>query len=83
MLLFLFIFVSLTLGMTIAFEAYKTPDNHILIRCGKELMTFPRVVQAVNYVTPFTAKHGLNPLKFLVISAYLLVFVLCLTVSAL
>lgn len=83
MLLFLFIFVSATFGMTIAFEAYKNPTNHILIRCGHELMMFPRVVQAVNYVAPFTTKFGMNPLKFLAIAAYLLIFVLCLTISAL
>lgn len=83
MLLFLFIFASSTLGMTIAFEAYKNPTNHILIRCGQELMMFPCVVRAVDYVAPFTAKFGMNPLKFLAIAAYLLAFVVCLTISAL
>lgn len=83
MLLFLFIFVSCTFGMTILFEAYKNPTNHILIRCGQELMMFPRVVRAVDYVAPFTAKFGMNPLKFLAIAAYVLAFVVCLTISAL
>lgn len=83
MLLFLFIFSSLTMAIPILFEIYKNPSNHILIRCGQELMTFPRVVKAVNYVTPFTAKYGINPLKFLAIGAYLLVFLFCLAISAL
>lgn len=83
MLLFLFIFVSSTFGLTVAFEAYKNPTNQILIRCGKELMMFPFVVLALNYVSPFTAKFGMNPLKFLAITAYFVTFVICLTISAL
>lgn len=83
MLLFLFIFVSATFGMTIFFEAYKNPTNHILIRCGQELMMFPCVVRAVDFVAPFTAKFGMHPLKFLAITAYLLTFLICLTISAL
>lgn len=83
MLLFLFIFSSCTMAIPILFEVYKNPSNHILIRCGQELMTFPRVVKAVNYVTPFTAKYGINPLKFLVIIAYLITFLLCLTITVL
>lgn len=83
MLLFLFIFSSSIFWMTFAFEAYKNPTNHILIRCGQELMMVPRVVRAVNYVSPFTAKFGMNPLKFLAITAYLLTFVVCVTISAL
>lgn len=82
MLLFLFIFASCTMAIPILFEAYKNPEDHILIRCGKELMMVPRVVKAVNYVTPFTSKYGINPLKFLAIGAYLLVFLFCLAIAA-
>lgn len=83
MLLFIFIFSSLMFLSIFLLEYHKTPHDHILIRCGRELMEVPRIVKAVDYVTPFATKIRMNPLKFLAISAYLSVFLLCLLISAL
>lgn len=83
MLLFLFIFSSLMFLSTFLLEYHKNPHDHILIRCGRELMEVPRIVKAVNYATPFATKIRMNPLKFLEISVYLSVFLICFLISTL
>lgn len=81
MLLFLFIFVSGCFFLAYSVERYQKPDDHILIRCGEELMQMPKVVKAVNFVAPFAAKINMKPLKFLAILAYISVFVFCVLVA--
>lgn len=82
MILFLFIFISSALGATILLESYKNPNSHILIRCGNELMKFPKFVKVVKYITPVSEKLGISPLKFITIFTYLFVFLICLSISA-
>lgn len=81
MLLFLFLFVSGCFCMAFTVERYQKPNDHILIRCGSELMQMPEIVKAVNYVTPFATKIKMKPLAFLATVVYILAFLFCLLVA--
>lgn len=81
MLLFLFFFVSGCFCMAFTVQRYQKPNDHILIRCGEELMQMPKVVKAVNYVAPFAEKINMKPLNFLAILAYISAFVFCVLVA--
>lgn len=82
-MLFLFLFVTFMFLPLFLIERYKNPNNHILIRCEQELITFQIVAKVVTLISPFATKINVRPFKVLWISTYIICFVVCLLISAL